>query len=202
MKYLLLFLFLAGCATTELVEKPVENYKAVWRNEEWSQHVAATLETEGADMLKVDPKDEVRWCPGLSKMSLKDRKKFYVYLVSAMAKYESSFKPETKYTESFTDSSGRKVISRGLLQISLESSKGYGCGFTTGEEMHDPKKNLACGVKILNRWIGRDKYIGSAGVDGIKNAGGARYWSVLRTSSGSQSKIKALTVPFCKSLQP
>lgn len=104
-------------------------------------------------------------------------------LISKMTQYESSFNPSVKYEEG-GDLKG--VTSRGLLQISIVSSKSYGCGFVNEQEIHNPEKNLQCGVKIVHRWakeykilIGKDKYSGCG-----------RYWSVCRPTSGSYKKIK------------
>ena len=210
MKHLLIltaiYWTLLGCQTaptpntnTEvLTQAPNIIYKAVWdskpKAKEWTDSVVSALEAHGSDMLKVKPKDESKWCPGLGAMSEAKKKQFYVYLISAMAERESNFKPELTYTESFNDSKGKKVISRGMLQISIESGNAYGCGFKTTADLHDAGKNLSCGVKILHRWIGRDQHIGP------KQLGGARYWSVLRDTSGSQGKIKSKTLEFCKGL--
>lgn len=107
-------------------------------------------------------------------------------LVSIMAKYESSFKPETQFKESFNDSKGKPVISRGLLQLSIESAnqKAYGCNIKKAEELHNPKTNLECAVKIVVFQANKSGTL----MDG--NRGGASaYWSVARKSSGSNAKI-------------
>ena len=209
MKYLLILLLLAGCQTTPEIKPETPSvtppvvvtpitYKAVWdskpKAKEWTDAVVSALEAQGSDMLKAKPKDESKWCPGLGAMSEAKKKQFYVYLISAMAERESGFNPDLRYTESFKDSKGKLVVSRGMLQLSIESGNAYGCGFKTTADLHDAGKNLSCGVRILNRWIGRDQYIGSA------KLGGARYWSVLRDTSGSQAKIKAKTLAYCEGL--
>lgn len=102
-------------------------------------------------------------------------------LISIMAKYESSFKPETSYAEG---GNLKGVISRGLLQISKDSANGYGCGITDAKHLHDPKTNLECAVKILARWAAKDGTL-----MGEPKLGCARYWSVCRKSSGSNAKI-------------
>jgi hypothetical protein len=137
------------------------------------------------------PEDATTFCPKYTKLSSSQRKEFWAFLISAMTKYESSFKPETQYKEAFKDSKGNNVISRGLLQISIESANGYGCGFKTVSELHDPYANLSCGIRILNRWMSRDKRIAGK-VDGGWR-GGARYWSVLRSTNKPYSSIVAMT---------
>jgi hypothetical protein len=112
-----------------------------------------------------------------------DRKEFWVKLITEMIRYESDFNPQSKYTEAFSDSTGQRVVSRGLLQISYESARGYGCPIKRVEDLHDSKLNIECGVRILNRWVPRDRMIGT------NKLGGARYWAVLRESSKARAKI-------------
>lgn len=109
-----------------------------------------------------------------------------IQTISIMAKYESSFNPAEKYTESFADASGVKVVSRGLLQVSQESAnqKAYDCKITDPKQLHDPKINLECAVKIAVKWINQDGVF-----FGGDKLGLGRYWSVGRKSSGSNAKI-------------
>lgn len=157
-----------------------------------------TLDTLGQDILDVVPADSATFCPNYNKFNYNQRKEFWAFLMSAMVRFESNFKPETSYQESFKDSKGNYVVSRGLLQISIESGNAYGCGFKTSQDLHDPYQNLSCGIRILNRWLGRDGRM--AGKVGDSWRGGARYWSVLRTTSGSYPKIVEMTkaLPMCK----
>ncbi len=164
----------------------------------WTLHVLQTLDSLGKNILDVVPADAATFCPKYKNFTYEQRKDFWAYLISAMVRYESNFKPETSYQENFKDSSGAYVISRGLLQLSFESSKGYQCGFANAQEIHDPYKNLSCGIRILDRWLDRDGRI--AGQVGSTWQGGARYWSVLRSSSKSYTEIVKLTtaLPVCK----
>lgn len=205
MRYLILaVLFLTACQTTQVLTSPEAPqatisavvYKSAWdkkdQGSEWTKYTIEALETYGQEMLKTSPKDAGQWCAGFTSKSSDEKKAFYLMLISAMAERESGFKPETSYTEGFKDSSGKAVVSRGLLQISIESANAYGCGFKNSQELHDSKKNLTCGVRILNRWIQKDGYIATA------KLGGARYWSVLRDSSSSKAKIQAKVAELCK----
>lgn len=99
--------------------------------------------------------------------------------LSIAAKYESGFDPSVKYAES-GDLAG--VTSRGLLQISIVSSRSYNCGFANEQEIHQPIKNLECGVKILHRW---SKEYGVM-LNGDKYSGLGRYWAVGRKYKGSE----------------
>ncbi len=165
----------------------------------WSEHVYNELPTLGPALLAANPTDAKIFCPNFSNLSDNERKQFWAFFISSMAKFESGFDPKSAYTEGFRDNTGRYVISRGLLQISMESSKGYRCGFTSSTEMHSPTKNLSCGIKILNHWMKKDQRIASR--SGLGWRGGARYWSVLRAGKKSsyQSIVKwSNDLPFCK----
>lgn len=114
-------------------------------------------------------------------------------LIPALAFYESTWNPKVTYTENFKDAQGKFVISRGLLQISQESANGWGCGIKKAEDIHDPKTNIQCGMKIMagllkdspNPIFGRTPegyWIGLA-----------RYWSPFRDgkkAAAIQAKIK------------
>jgi hypothetical protein len=178
---------------TPLWEKQVPGSSA------WTAHVDSELVKLGADLLDVIPTDAALFCPNYSHLTLFQRKQYWAYLISAMVRFESSFKTETSYTEGFNDSAGQPVVSRGLLQISIESGNAYGCAFKTTHDLHDPLQNLSCGIRILNRWVGRDGQIAGK----VDNAwrGGARYWSVLR--AGDKTSYNSIVswsqnLPFCK----
>lgn len=159
----------------------------------------AAIAEFGHDLLRLKvPADAAEWCPKFASFSEIQRRKFFTELTFEMIRYESSFNPETKYTEDFNDRTGKPVISRGLLQISIESANSYGCGIKKAEELHDPQTNLACGIRILNRWVGRDQRIGGT-VSG-NHYGCGRYHSVCRKTSKSRPKIiaKVSQLPICK----
>lgn len=171
--------------------------KPIWESQHsdgvnWTAHVMDKLDTLGVDMADTVPADFKTFCPRYHKLSYTQRKEFFTYLMSAMTKFESGFKPSTFYKEDFNDSNGNPVISRGLLQISIESANSYGCALRDAQQLHDPYLNLNCGIRILNRWIGQRDYR-IAGKISDRWKGGARYWSVLRTTSGSFAKVVALT---------
>jgi hypothetical protein len=158
---------------------------------EWTAHVLNKLDTLGRNLLEVEASDATTICPRYASLSYGQKKQAWAFFISAIVRYESNFDPSRSYQESFRDSTGARVVSRGLLQLSLESSRAYSCGFASSQEIHDPFMNLSCGIKILNHWVGRDKKI-AGGTRGAWK-GGARYWAVLRTSSPAYSKIVALT---------
>lgn len=193
-----------GSTPSMTLEEHLMTVTPLWESkiadsQNWTAYVQEALESLGQNLLKTQPEDAAQFCPNYKNLSYEQRKHYWAFMLSSMSKFESGFNTNTQYKEGFNDSSGRPVISRGLLQISIESSKGYGCGFTQAEELHDPYKNLACGIRILDRWVSRDQRI--AGKDASKWQGGARYWSVLREApkTSYQSILSwSQKLSFCK----
>ena len=164
----------------------------------WTAHLSTSMETLGTSLLTVNPADGATFCPQYANLSTAQRKAFWIYLISAMAKFESNFKPSMTFTESFKNADGEYVVSRGLLQLSVEDGAIYGCGFTSSDSVYDPDLNLDCSVRILNYWMKKDARIAGQ-VNGAWR-GGARYWSTLRSTGAPYASIVKLTdkIPFCK----
>lgn len=176
-------LLLVSCAMTPSkptlpVETPKPEVKTnlAWGDKypEWDKYLSDAV---NASALRSDVKTPCKTLPA---------KKCLIQLISIMAKYESSFKPETQFKESFNDSKGKPVISRGLLQLSIESAnqKAYGCNIKKAEELHNPKTNLECAVKIVVFQANK-----SGTLMGEPKLGCSSYWSVCRASSKSNAKI-------------
>ncbi len=158
---------------------------------QWTKFTVQALKTYGRDLFQgTAPADIAQFCPRYSRLSESGRIDFWVKLISAIAAPESSYNPRESYREGWNEANGEPVVSRGLLQISLGSSRPYGCGMNNSSELHDPRKNIECGVRILNHWIPNDGVV--VGLRGKKWLGGARYWSVLRDSNRNAKPIRAL----------
>ncbi len=163
----------------------------------WNQSIFYGIDSIVPDLTQHKVGDITSFCPNYAKLGQTERKYFWIALLAAMARFESNHRPEVKYTEAFTDSTGRRVISRGLLQLSYESARGYKCPIQSGQDLHDAKINLQCGLRIIERWVDRDGVI--SGKWSGKWKGGARYWSVLRKSSTlSQIKNKTRALYLCQ----
>jgi hypothetical protein len=176
--------------------KEAHKYLADWDGKtfgnNWTLILQFALESYGKDLLNMSSiKDSSKWCPRFALLNREQKKQFFIMLISSMARHESNFDPKCTYTESFEDANGKRVVSRGLLQISKESanSSRYKGNVKNESDLHDVAKNLEVGVMILNYWIPKDGYIGSSNVSGISNAGGGRYWSVMRDKSRSHADI-------------
>lgn len=173
----------------------------------WSgKHADADLWTKFVQLELMDtslpltiPTDMDSVCPKYEGLSESDRTLVFAHLISKMTQYESNFKPETFYQEAFRDAKGQLITSRGLLQLSIESANGYGCGIAKQEDLHDPYVNLSCGVRILERWVSvKDKVV--KGYNGTSHLGAGRYWAVMRQTNAAQAKILAYMkeLPLCK----
>ena len=175
---------------------------AAWAkaNKDGSWTRTAESAVANSALVKLVPKDVQYFCPGYPKASAQQRQKFWVGLLSAMAKPESNFQPQRFYQEKFRDAKGQQVVSRGLLQISIESAnqKRYGCAIPYPAKLHDPATNLACGVKILTKWVTTDGVIAKH-PKARQHQGGSRYWSTLRPQRGHLRTIANFTraLPFC-----
>ena len=150
-----------------------------WKNEDYQKLAVKAVENFGSSLLSEIPDDAVEW--GLTENT--NKIEFYANLLGALSIFESNQTPEVKYEESFCDRSGKNVISRGLLQISIESANGYlkrRCItlISDEQELHDPYFNLTLGVIILDRWLASDKVISGGTNDDWRGA--ARYWSPFR----------------------
>ncbi|NCN39650.1 transglycosylase SLT domain-containing protein [bacterium] len=165
----------------------------------WTAFVHDEMESLGKNLLATTPADIGEFCPNYSKLSRGNKKNFWTYLLSAMTEFESNFNPSLQYRENFKDSKGNYIISRGLLQLSQESANGYSCNIRDAQDLHNPFTNLSCAIRIIDRWVGRDKRIAGQVSGGWR--GGARYWSVLRTSGHNRvTTIKRWTSSFCSEL--
>jgi hypothetical protein len=177
--------------------------RKVQQGRRWTDFTSKALDEVGGNLLTKVPSDAADWCPGFEKLDREGRKAFWVAFVSAMAVFESSFNPQAKHQEKFNDANGDKVISRGLLQLSVESAQGFGCSWIDkAQDLHDPELNLKCGVKILNRHVGADNRIfgHNVKIDEDKTAkwmGTARYWGIFRLESrrtAIQRAVKRLKI--------
>jgi hypothetical protein len=189
---LLLFTFQAS-ATLDYAAWAKSNRDGSWTR-------SAEYAVANSPLVRLVPKDIVYFCPAYPTLHANERRKFWVGLLSAMAKPESNFKPQRFYQEKFNDRKGRPVISRGLLQISIESAnqERYGCDIPYPAKLHDPAVNLACGVKILSKWVSTDGIIAKHSQPRA-HKGGSRYWSTLRPQRGHLRGIADFTrkLPFC-----
>jgi hypothetical protein len=196
----------------EIPQAPVTN-RPLWESarrdsQTWTTHAAQVIQTS-ADYLLRGTDDVVRFCPRYHWLPASSRVQFWIFLTSAITKYESGFSPTARYLESTmgTDPvTGRPVYSEGLLQLSYQDKLAYPfcndfdwrsdkklSAQDPRKTIFDPFKNLACGIRILDYQARRYHLIAFDR---------SQYWAVLRPKSKASrvSQIQAMTraMPLCR----
>jgi len=135
----------------------------------WTRQNLTALARHDAVLARSVPIDIEGWCPVYANNSLEERRAFGSGLMSAVAKYESTWNPQAV-------GGGGKWI--GLMQISPRSAKNYGCAQTSSGALKDGATNLECAVEILAYQVARDGQVAGKGNRGI-----GRDWMPLRYAS-------------------
>lgn len=143
----------------------------------WTGSVLAALDAHGAALVHTVPADIDVYCPGYRKAGPDERKAFWVTFLSALAKHESTWRP---------DVSGGGGAWHGLLQISPATARGYGCQARSAEALKEGGANLSCGIRIMAVTVPRDGVI-SAGMGGV-----AADWGPFRQAE-KRADIQART---------
>ncbi len=152
--------------------------------QQWTGTAMDALDAYGAALVHTVPADIDVYCPGYRDADAEDRKAFWVTFLSALAKHESTWRP---------DASGGGGAWHGLLQISPQTAKGYGCQARSAEALKDGGANLSCGIRIMSVTVPRDGVI-SAGMGGV-----AADWGPFHQAS-KRADIQARTrsAPVCR----
>ena len=146
---------------------PDARWGHVGKGDTWSRAALAALSSHAEPLAETVPADVGDWCPGYPRASLQDRRAFWVGFLSALAKHESTYRPDA------VGGGGRWY---GLLQILPATARGYGCKAQTGAALKSGPMNLSCGLRIMTRTVRRDGVI-SRGMRGV-----AADWGPLHSS--------------------
>lgn len=119
-------------------------------SESWTLAALSALKTHGSRIEETVPRDIENWCPGYENNPPHLRRAFWVGMMSALAKHESTYRPEAV---------GGGDLWYGLLQIYPDTARRYGCRATTGQALKDPEDNLSCAIRIMNVTVPRDNAI-------------------------------------------
>jgi len=175
---------------TPIAEKKMELGGSTW-DPEWDRIVELALPPE---MLSSQvPRDVRRFCPRFNTMREVDKRAFWAYFFQALAGAETGLDPTTRVRHTEPEVAvkdyvtGSAVRSSGLLQLTYEDNKRYGCDFDwdadrklkandPAKTILQPKNNLECGVKML------DKQIIEQHKPLLSRSG---YWSTLRPGGKS-----------------
>ena len=133
---------------------PAARWDDVPGSRAWTEAALAALASHAAPLVALVPQDVSTWCPGYQAANAEDRSAFWVGLVSALAKHESTWRPEV------SDSEGRW---HGLLQISPGTAEGYGCAAQDAKALKDAGANLSCGLRIMAETVVRDEVVAEGG---------------------------------------
>jgi hypothetical protein len=115
--------------------------------DEWTEATLAALQTEGAELLSEIPGDIGVWCPGYVTADHTERAAFWAGLLSALARFESTWNPQA------VGGGGQWF---GLVQISPSTARLYGCDADSGSELQNGSANLQCAVQIASETVTRD----------------------------------------------
>ena len=150
---------------TPIDAKKAELGDKTW-NPEWDQLIEKAVP---AEMLSSQvPHDVRKFCPNFYAMHDTDKRVFWAYFFQALAGAEAGLNPTTNVRHpamAKTDAvTGQPIHSEGLLQLTFEDEKVYGCEFNWQKDRElpsrdpsrtilQPKNNLECGIKILDNQI-------------------------------------------------
>ncbi|MDQ2067577.1 transglycosylase SLT domain-containing protein [Xinfangfangia sp. CPCC 101601] len=183
----LIALGLAGCVN-EAGNSVLPDVPTRWdhRPEAQSWTAAAFVAVAEKDDILANrvPGDINTWCPGYKNATLNERRAFWVGLMSAVAKKESSHNPAA------SGGGGRYI---GLMQISPATARGNGCDAASTAALKDGSENLECAVEVFSRDVARDGLVAGGGNRGI-----GRQWGPFRKSD-ARATMAAWTAkqPYC-----
>ena len=133
---------------------PVMGWDARPEADVWTETTLEALQTEGVALLSEVPGDIGTWCPGYIQAEPTERAAFWSGLLSALARHESTWNPEA------VGGGGQWF---GLVQISPQTARGYGCAADSGSELQDGAANLECAVRIAAHTVLRDGVVAAGG---------------------------------------
>ncbi|WP_258091536.1 transglycosylase SLT domain-containing protein [Salipiger pentaromativorans] len=152
----------------------------------WSLAVLTALRSHASHLPETVPDDIATWCPAYPSAGRADREAFWLGLVSALAKHESTYRPTAV---------GGGGLWYGLLQILPSTARLYGCEARSGAALKDPRLNLSCGLRIMAKTVARD------GVVSRNMRGVAADWGPFHSSKKRQDMIAwTRAQPYCAGL--
>lgn len=123
----------------------------------WSRAALSALRAHARPLPRSVPRDIDTWCPAYRNAGTAKREAFWVGLISALSKHESTYRPGAV-------GGGGKWF--GLLQISPGTARSYGCRAGSGEALKNAGSNLSCALRIMAVTVPRDGVV-SEGMRGV-----------------------------------
>ena len=128
---------------------PLARWGSGPRKSIWTRAAMSAIEGH-TNLAETLPRDIDAWCPAYRDNPPDQRRAFWVGLMSALAKHESTYRPRAV-------GGGNRWF--GLLQISPATARGYGCRAGTGSALLVAAENLSCAARIMNTTVRRDQAI-------------------------------------------
>jgi hypothetical protein len=158
----------------------------------WSSAALRALSSHASVLPQKVPRDIAEWCPAYPTADTAQRKHFWVGLLSALAKHESTYRPGAV-------GGGGKWY--GLLQILPATARGYNCKARTGTALKDGTANLSCALRIMSVTVPRDGVI-SHGMRGVAADWGPFHSRRKREDMKAWTRGQAYCTAIGKSLRP
>lgn len=155
----------------------------------WTRAALSALKGHGAALTRTVPRDIGDWCPAYTDADAQRRAQFWVGFLSALAKYESTWKPGA------VGGGGQWF---GLLQILPATARGYGCRADSGEALKHGPSNLSCALRIMAVTVPRDRAIA---LRDSRWLGVAADWGPMRSEAKRREMARWLRAQtYCKPL--
>lgn len=165
---------------------PRTRWEHVGDSKLWTRAALAALKDHGRPLTETVPRDIADWCPAYPTASPAKRRAFWVGFLSALVKYESTYKSHA------VGGGGRWY---GLTQILPSTARLYGCRGRSGGELKHGPTNLSCAIRIMAKTVTRDGVV-ARGMRGV-----AADWGPLHSRS-KRNDMMAWTrrQSYCKPL--
>ena len=147
----------------------------------WSRELLQCIRAHKAELDQGNPES---YLAGYNQLDAAHQLKFWGELMVAMAQFESSWNPHSRYREA----NGQYSV--GLFQLSYANARDYAWEPISEERasLEDPLVNIRCAVIVLAHLVAQNRVVASS--EGGRHQGGARYWSVLR--AGARHKFNEI----------
>lgn len=164
------------------IDLPAMRWDARPEADEWTRATLVAVAAHDDVLASRVPADIAAWCPNYKKATMMERRSFWAGVLSAVAKYESSFNPAA------SGGGGRYI---GLLQISPKSAAQHDCTARSAKALKDGAANLQCGVEIMANAVASDGVVAGKGGQGVGRDWGpfskAKYRNEMAAWTSKQS---------------
>ncbi|MDX8351335.1 transglycosylase SLT domain-containing protein [Cognatiyoonia sp. IB215182] len=116
----------------------------------WTRAAMSAIATHAEVLTTIVPHDIETWCPAYESAPAGQRRAFWVGMMSALSKHESTYNPRAV---------GGGDLWYGLLQIYPDTARRYGCRAQSGAELTNAADNLSCAARIMAVTVERDQAV-------------------------------------------